>query len=276
MKRVTWVISSALAAAALSACASTTGGQAASPYECAPGVFEAQVADAAVDRAAGTERLTRYCVADGAFELLEYRMLTPEGVVAMRGATFAIWDEAGGEGHALWAMVGVPGATLLDLSFADGAISAEGIGREGDNAFYERSTTSISATEERYVMERSADAGESWEPYIDVTYALTAEEPDWLAEEWTPELVDYAPELVGEGGFLVLDGYGWADLLTADDGEIEGVQFATIVREGENWLWRTLTWRAGEGEAMAEHETWPGPVGPHPEDATPPEPAQDR
>lgn len=245
------------AAAALAGCATAQSAtdEAMGRGPCREGVFEAWSVGFAAD---GTEtgahdRQTRYCLADGAAEMLEYRSLGPDLNPVFHGVTFAIWNAAQTHADVLWIMVGADGYTDIDQTYTDSMITATGEGYDPPGPFLERATTTLSpGGDEHFVMERSYDAGATWRKFNEIRYLATGAAPPPLATAWNPQLAGYAPGLVDEGGFLLLDGYAWADLVADDAGAPVGVRFATVVNVNGAWVWRETTWRAGEGVVATE------------------------
>jgi len=218
---------------------------------CQEGVFEAWSVGFNEDgsQTGSHDRQTRYCLAGGAVEMLEYRALGPDLSPVFHGVTFAIWNAQTTHADVLWIMVGATGRTDIDQTFAGGQITASGVGSDAQGAFLERAVTTLSpGGDEHFAMERSYDDGATWRTYNEIQYLSTQQAPPALAEDWNAQVAGFAPGLVEDGGFVLLDGLAWADLVRDDpDGPPTGVRFASVVSVDGAWLWRTVEWRAGEG-----------------------------
>lgn len=218
---------------------------------CEPAVFEAwsTVFDGNGGSQSNHDRSANYCFHDGRAEIAEYRSLDANGRAAFHGASITLWNEARTVGRTLWAMVGVDGWTDIRVRMEDGKLVSDGKGHDPEGAFIERwTTTFMPGGDQHFVMDRSFDGGASWvAPKNIIEYLKTTTRPEPLPVHWSPRFSAFAPDHVGDGGMVFLDGKAWGRFVLDDHGEPAGFTFASIAPKDGEWVWRTLSWTFENG-----------------------------
>lgn len=218
---------------------------------CEPAVFEAwsTVFDQAGGSQSNHDRSTQYCFHDGRADIAEYRSLDSHGRAVFHGASITIWNEQRDRGRTLWAMVGVDGWTDIEVRWQNQELVSTGKGHDPEGAFDERwTTTFMSGGDQHFEMDRSFDGGTTWvAPKNVIEYLKSEAVPGPLPAQWSPQFVDFAPDLVDEGGMIFLDGRAWGKFLLNSRGEPTGFRFASIAPKDGHWVWRTISWSFEEG-----------------------------
>lgn len=241
--------------AAMLLAASEVPDNAAAPA-CEPAVFEAwsTVFDGDDGSQSNHDRSALYCFDDGRADIAEYRSLDATGQAIFHGASITIWNAERTAGRTLWAMVGVDGWTDIQVRWQDQKLVSEGKGHDPQGRFIERWTTTFTAGgDQHFVMDRSFDGGDTWvAPKNIIEYLKSMAKPWPLPTEWSEQFAPFAPQLVGDGGMIFLDGNAWGKFTRNDRGEPVGFTFASVAPKDGQWVWRTLTWSYDEGVTDVE------------------------
>ena len=228
----------------------TPDGNVAAPG-CEAAVYEAwsTVFDGAGGSQSNHDRSANYCFHDGRAEIAEYRSLGADGQPVFHGASITIWSADRSQGRTLWAMVGVDGWTDIEVRWRDQALVSTGKGHDPEGAFLERwKTTFTPGGDQHFAMDRSFDGGTTWvAPKNIIKYLKSTAQPEPLPTEWSPQFSAFAPDLVGEGGMILLDGNAWGRFSTATNGEPTGFTFASVAPKDGQWVWRTIAWTYDNG-----------------------------
>lgn len=216
--------------------------------ECAPVIWDLENINYNPDgtSSSGTATSTRYCIADGAVQMDEFRSLDETGQTNFWSVSFHSADTEEGTSHTLWIMVGDPGYTIIPVTVnADGSRISGGSGADATGEFLERAQTTFSE-DGSYLFEmgRSFDDGKTWiDPINVINAAMTDRAVPALPEALAPPMQEGADALPDDfpRGAPILD--GTAEISTFErDGQLI-LQFAS--RYWEPNRWRLAEWVVG-------------------------------
>ncbi len=216
--------------------------------ECTPAIWDMEniTYDADGTSASNPATSTRYCLADGAVRMDEFRALNDDGDPVFWGASFEAPIDAPGTTYILWIMVGDPGHTMIPAEYhEDGRQTTGGGGSDSIGTFLERAeTTYDGAGGYHFDMDRSYDNGETWiDPFNVIDATLREEAPVPLPDALVPVIREGADALPADfpRGTPILD--GTAEVRTFErDGQLI-LQFAS--RYWEPNRWRVAEWVVG-------------------------------
>lgn len=216
--------------------------------ECTPAIWDMEniTYDADGTSASNPATSTRYCLADGAVTMDEFRSIGENGQPNFWGASLVQTEPIDGVGWTLWVMVGDPGYTIIPVQHnEDGTLTSGGSGEDATGVFLERARTTFSEDGSyEFIMSRSFDNGETWIEPINVIHAtMTDREPSAQPDALVPVIQEGADALPEDfpRGTPILD--GTAEVRTFErDGQMI-VQFGS--RYWEPNRWRVAEWVVG-------------------------------